>query len=563
MIDFHAAVQDPRNTFTDPELKAGKVAETPLGLPLALGGTFALTYTVQTGRKKLAVRCFHRNVPNAQNRYAKISTKLRLLSSPYFVNFEFQPQGIRVLRAQYPIVKMEWAEGDTLGMYLDRVVLNSGALSALRRSFATLAEYLERNEVAHGDIQNENVIVANGMPRLIDYDGMFVSGLTEGDGAEVGHKHFQHPQREVKHFGPKMDNFSFLVIDTSLEALEADPSLYRRFREGGQAIIFKANDFADPSSSEVFRILDGMPVLRETAKKLAAVCSSPIASVPTLADFRADRNIPISVASTVSAPPKNTQSATYIGAFDVIDAADFDSVLRRVGDRVELVGKIVSVKIGTGRRGRGRDLPYIFVNFGPWNKQSVKITIWSEGLGNLKTAPTVAWASSWISVTGLIEPPYKGQHYGRPYTNVGITVVSDSQILRISPDEAQFRLGRGAKRQTPQSDDEPKSKNLDILDIIKRRESWAGPSTPTTTASTQSKGTGGIKTAPTPPPTPKTKNQQILQTLQPPSGSQVQGTPQRYSPPPPVSTPSLLSRVPTWIWIVGGIALLIFLARGN
>ncbi len=180
MIDFHDAVQDPRNTFTDPELKACKVAVTQSGLPLALGGTFALTYTVQSGQKKLAVRCFHREVPQAQNRYAKISTKLRSLASPYFVNFEFQPQGIRVLRTQYPIVKMDWADGETLGIYLDRVASNSGAIAALRQAFATMGDYLERNAVSHGDIQNENVIVANRALRLIDYDGMFVSGLPEG-----------------------------------------------------------------------------------------------------------------------------------------------------------------------------------------------------------------------------------------------------------------------------------------------------------------------------------------------------------------------------------------------
>ena len=191
MIDLQAAVQDPRNTFADPELKAGKVAETPSGLPMALGGTFALTYMVRSGHRKLAIRCFHREVPQAQNRYAKISTKLRSLTSPYFVNFEFQPQGIRVLRQQFPIVKMDWAEGETLGVYLDRAASNSTAIGALRQTFATLAEYLERNAVAHGDIQNENVIVSNGALRLIDYDGMFVAGLPEGQGSEVGHKHFQ------------------------------------------------------------------------------------------------------------------------------------------------------------------------------------------------------------------------------------------------------------------------------------------------------------------------------------------------------------------------------------
>jgi hypothetical protein len=93
------------------------VATTPLGLPLALSGGFALTYTVQVGRRKLAVRCFHKEVPDAQNRYAKISAKLRSLSSSgYFVSFDFQQQGIRIKGATYPIVKMEWAEGQTLGL---------------------------------------------------------------------------------------------------------------------------------------------------------------------------------------------------------------------------------------------------------------------------------------------------------------------------------------------------------------------------------------------------------------------------------------------------------------
>jgi hypothetical protein len=265
IVEYNAAVQDPRHTFTDSELKAGKVAETPLGLPLALSGGFALTYTVQSGSKKFAIRCFHREVPQVQNRYAKISSKLRSLASPYFVNFEFQPLGIRVLRQQFPIVKMDWAEGETLGVYSDRTVTNSTAVGTLRQAFATLAGYLERNGVSHGDIQNENVIVSNGTICLIDYDGMFIAGLPERQGSEVGHKHFQHPQRETKDFGPKMDRFSFIVLDTSLEALQADPSLYRRFREGGQAIIFKANDFVDPSSSEIFRILEKMPTSRERA----------------------------------------------------------------------------------------------------------------------------------------------------------------------------------------------------------------------------------------------------------------------------------------------------------
>jgi hypothetical protein len=313
IIDYNEAVQDPRHSFTDPELQVGRVAETPLGLPLALSGGFALTYTVQSGSRKYAVRCFHREVPEVQKRYSAISAKLRTLGSPYFVNFSFEEQGIRIQAKPYPVVKMDWAEGETLGVYLDRAASNKVEMGALRQAFVNLAVFLERNRVAHGDIQNENVIVSKATLRLIDYDGMFVDGLPEGRGTEVGHKHFQHPGRGTKEFGPNMDRFSFIVLDVSLEALQIDPSLHRRFREGGQAIIFKANDFANPSTSEVFRALNASPALQESAKKLAAVCGAPVTSVPTLTDFIAGRNIPVLVA-----PPIGERSrpapVVYIGA---------------------------------------------------------------------------------------------------------------------------------------------------------------------------------------------------------------------------------------------------------
>jgi serine/threonine protein kinase len=375
ITDYQDAVQDPRNTFTDPELKAGSVAVSPLGLPMPMSGGFALTYKVQSGSKNFAVRCFHREVPQAQAKYAQISSKLRSLGSTYFVNFDFQAGGIRIHGKSYPLVKMDWVEGDTLGIYLDRVSLTPSKLTSLRQAFATLAEFLERNGIGHGDIQNENIIVSDNALRLIDYDGMFVTGMAQGQGSEIGHKHFQHPDRTTKLYGPNMDRFSFIVLDVSLEAMQADASLHRRFREGGQAIIFKANDFGDPSSSDVFRILNGMPALRESVKKLAAVCGTSVASVPTLSDFRAGRNIPSPTIAPVGTVLRPAPAHAYIGAFTVVDAKDFRAVQGLVGDKIELVGQIVSVKRGIGKRGRGRDRPYVFINFGIWNKDSVKITI--------------------------------------------------------------------------------------------------------------------------------------------------------------------------------------------
>jgi hypothetical protein len=92
-------------------------------------------------------------------------------------------------------------------------------------------------------------------------------------------------------------------------------------------------------------------------------------------------------------------------------------------------------------------LPYVFINFGPWNGESVKITIWAEGLGNMSARPSDSLVGNWVSVTGLLDPPYDGRHYGRPYRNVGIAVVFDNQIIQITEREAKFRLGRGGSAQ--------------------------------------------------------------------------------------------------------------------
>jgi hypothetical protein len=585
-IEYHEALQDPRRAFSDPMLKAGTVAQTPLGLPLALSGGFALTYTVQTGARKFAVRCFHREVPEAQQRYALISAKLKSLSSLYFVDFDFQPSGIRIGGRPFPIVKMHWVEGETLGVHLDRVATRPASVAALRQSFADLAEFLQRNGIAHGDIQNDNVMVSGNALRLIDYDGMFVAGMREGHGSEVGHKHFQHPGRAARHFGPRMDRFSFIVLDVSLQAIEADPSLHRRFREGGQAIIFKANDFAAPRSSEVFQVLNGVPALREAAKKLAAVCAAPIEQVPTLADFVAGRNLPI-----VVAPPPVTTSrpavqapTRYIGAYDVLDATDFTAVSTRVGDIVELVGQIVSVKVGTGKRGRGKGKSYVFINFGPWNKNSVKVTIWSEGLSAMSTRPNESWEGRWISVTGLVDPVYKGQHYGRPYQNVGITATSDSQIVQINEQQAKFRLGRGsAPSRSSQPTAPARSSNQDIVNTIRtgtsrpsggRGVTWSTGSLPGTSLPAGSQGgtwsTGRstptqVTRSTTPSQPARTRNQSIVQTLQATqprpapthSGSIHQPFPHRTSSP----QPGFFARIPGWVWFVAGLLLLMFLMR--
>jgi hypothetical protein len=467
-----------------------------------MSGGFAITYRLTSGGASYAVRCFHREIPGLTQRYELISKALSSLSSSHFAIFDFQPSGILVNGARYPIVKMDWMRGETLDAHLDRYANDRARLSDLRNRFSNLDAWLQTHGIAHGDLQNGNIVAGASELKLIDYDGMFVPGMAAGSGTEVGHKHFQHPGRTVKDFGPQMDRFSFIVLDLSLEALGADPSLHRRFREGGEAIIFKANDFADPDGAEIFRALRAIPALKDRADRFAAICSAPIQSVPTLADYLAGRNIPtprVRATFGATAPPPVRR---YIGAYPVLAGSDYEGVLRRVGDRIEIVGQVVSVKQGVGRRGRGRDRPYVFINFGVWNQKSVKVTIWSEGLSAMSARPDQSWVGDWLSVTGLVEPPYEGASYGKPYFSVGVTLTSDTQLVQLSDTEAKFRLGQAGRGVTPPPPGG--NSNADLVRSIGKgkRGGKSSPSRATSTPTSQ----------------PTSTNAALLATLKRPGG---------------------------------------------
>jgi hypothetical protein len=440
IVEYHEAVQHPSQAFVDPELKQGAVAENNLGLPLVMSGGFALTYAVTTQRRKCAVRCFHREIPAIHQKYDAISKKLRSLTNGCFVHFDFQQSGINVRQQTFPIVRMDWVEGDTLGIWLDKHFNDPRALEKARTDFAAIARFLEQKGIAHGDIQNGNVMVANGDIKLIDYDGMFVPGMRPGNGSETGHKHFQHPERRVSDFGPRMDRFSFIALDLSLKALVEDKSLYAKFREGGETVVFKANDFADPGNSEIFRRLMAMPKLKEQARRFAAICEASLAAVPTLDEYLTGHNIPAAKTQikTSSSPAARSAAASYISAYPVVDALNFSAAMQRVGDRVELIGRIVEVKPGSRKAGKGPPKRYVFINFGSSRGNILKISIWSDGLAKLKEQPSAAWIGRWVSVTGLIDVPYENKRSG--HKHLSITVQDDGQIQQLGETEAGFRL---------------------------------------------------------------------------------------------------------------------------
>lgn len=525
---YQEALQHPATAFADPVLAAGKIAVSGLGVPRVLSGGFALTYAVDAGGRKYAVRCFHREAKGLERRYEAISKKLKALASPYFLDFEYQPKGVRIGGSAFPVVKMAWANGETLGEFVENNHGITANVQNLLTSLGQLALHLEQAGIAHGDVQDLNLMVADDGRKLqlIDYDGMFVPELASLGGSELGHRDYQHPQRDGKKYDATLDRFSFIALNLALRALCNKPSLWRTSQSGAGVIVFRANDYADPGSSAVLAEIAAIPTLARDAKNFGAICSADYGAIPTLAQFAAGTSVPAaafqikprSATATSAVPP-----ASYISAYPVLNAKDYAAFERNIGQMVELVGKVIEVKVDRTRGGK----PYVFVNFGHWRGNTVKINLWSEALSKGGEKPSEAWVGRWVTIRGLVEPVYASKKYN--YQHISITADAVSQISQLSEAEARYRLSAPRTPVARKATSSAATNNAVALDVL--RGSSAAP---------RSTMPGGGSRQPA--QVLASRNQALLQSMQAGTPSTRPTTPQRpgthSSPSGPSAAPS-------------------------
>ncbi len=259
MVDYQDALQCPPVAFPSSELRFGKPVEDNLGLPRPCCGTFASVYELVNGRSRWAVKCFLRNIPNLQQRYARISEHLRYCPRlRYFVTFEYQQRGSLVRGEAFPLVKMEWVDGCQLNTFIEQNLTRPRVLAKLKKRWSSLLPDLRAANMAHGDLQHGNVLVLkNGDLRLIDYDGMWVPTLEGEDANETGHPDFQDPRRTQKTFNADIDAFSDAVIQIAIGALRLDPSLWELYNNGDN-LLFRREDFLHPESSSLITDLQAL-----------------------------------------------------------------------------------------------------------------------------------------------------------------------------------------------------------------------------------------------------------------------------------------------------------------
>ena len=260
-LEFQEAAQNPGATLRAPELADCRVRLDRLGLPLAYTGRFAVVFRANTpDGREWAARCFTTPGDRSRaDRFAAIhrafqtaAPELRSCIAP----FRFVSNGIRVGGMDYPLLVMPWVAGVPLGQWVERNRANPGALLRLCIALSDLLTRLEAHGIAHGDWQHDNLLISeNGASiTLVDYDGVYVPDLAGKPPGERGHPNYQHPARGDADYGPNLDRFPCLLIQTALVAIACDPSVWNTSRDG-ENLLFRRDDLVSPGESPVFAAL--------------------------------------------------------------------------------------------------------------------------------------------------------------------------------------------------------------------------------------------------------------------------------------------------------------------
>lgn len=278
---YSEAIQNPQIAFLDAELRNCRPVRNNLGLPRVISGNFASVFQLEGTSGRWVARCFSRNVPEREERYRLLSEQLSLLKLPFLVPFTFLQKGIKIEREWFPILKMQWLSGDTLGVFIERHLSEPDRLIDIARQFYDITVALADAGIAHGDLQHGNILVCDGQMRLIDYDGMYVPRMQRMIATEVGHQNYQHPKRTAQHFDGNLDRFSEWIIFLTLTLVVLDPSLWYRFHSDEDQLILSRDDFVNPGSSDVLTSLSNSsePEIRNIGIALKTVLTYPTPTV--------------------------------------------------------------------------------------------------------------------------------------------------------------------------------------------------------------------------------------------------------------------------------------------
>ena len=234
------------------------------GEPYRSSGAFAVVFKMldKSSGKYYALKCFTEEQQGRAEAYRQIADELDLLDSPYITSVKYMEKELFVdsqcEEDEFPVLLMDWVEGETMEAYIAANYRNQSAMSMLCYRFGKMAAWLRTQSFAHGDIKPDNIIVRpDGSLTLVDYDGMFVPSMKGSKSPTIGTKDFCHPLRTVNDFDETIDDFSLASIALSLKAISMKSSLLASYGVSDR-LLFSENDYRNPASSKVISALQDL-----------------------------------------------------------------------------------------------------------------------------------------------------------------------------------------------------------------------------------------------------------------------------------------------------------------
>ena len=234
------------------------------GEPYRSSGAFAVVFKMldkSTG-KYYALKCFTEEQEGRADAYRQIADELGMVDSPYITSVKYMEKELFVdsqcEEDEFPVLLMDWVEGETMETYIAANYHNQSAMSMLCYRFGKMAAWLRSQSFAHGDVKPDNIIIRpDGSLSLVDYDGMFVSSMKGCKSPTVGTKDFCHPLRTMDDFDETIDDFSLASIALSLKAISMNSTLLDTYGASDR-LLFSEKDYRTPSNSKVISALQGL-----------------------------------------------------------------------------------------------------------------------------------------------------------------------------------------------------------------------------------------------------------------------------------------------------------------
>ena len=234
------------------------------GEPYRSSGAFAVVFKMLDKRtgKYYALKCFTEEQQGRADAYRQIADELGMVDSPYIISVKYMEKELFVdsqcEEDEFPVLLMDWVEGETMEAYISANYHNQSAMSMLCYRFGKMAAWLRSQSFAHGDVKPDNIIIRpDGYLTLVDYDGMFVSSMKGCKSPTIGTKDFSHPLRTVDDFDETIDDFSLASIALSLKAISMNSTLLDTFGASDR-LLFSEKDYRTPSNSKVISALQGL-----------------------------------------------------------------------------------------------------------------------------------------------------------------------------------------------------------------------------------------------------------------------------------------------------------------